>query len=299
MKHLFKFNTMAFAVAGVLASMIGFSGDANAARKVCDDGSYPPCNGGGGEETLSNNVSRPTIVFTGGGLTNVTCAAEAWSPLVAPTEPPEVQDNFSYDPTVSWFVQGVHKWQAPCMSTSTTPLPVTGAWGDNLTGDAKLKVGSPIRVELVLSYDTLTADQPGYDVLKLQPDLLDRESKYGTMAYTDDSGETYYAKTINFIPGVYDHAGRLRIEQVGGTWVYDQATGAEINAKGIVVYGYNLRVPTAGDYLITYTLPNVDFNGADAGDCGLSGDSEVTNTCSIMITVGGGGGGGGGQGGRP
>ncbi len=294
-----KTTKLTIALSAVLVGTAMLSGSAFAARKVCDDGSYPPCNGGGGEETLSNNVSRPTIVFTGGGLTNVTCASEAWSPLVPPAEPPDVLDGFSIDPALTWFVQGVHTWQAPCKSTSTTPLPVTGAWGDNLTGDAKLKVGSPIRVELVLSEDVTEATVPGFEVLKLQPDLLDRESKYGTRAYTDDSGTTYYATPINFIPGVYDHAGRLRIEQVGGTWVYDQPTGAEINAKGIVVYGYNLRVPTAGDYLITYNLPNVDFNGADAGDCGLPGDAVVTNTCKLLITVGGGGGGGGGGKGKP
>jgi uncharacterized membrane protein YgcG len=288
------------AIALILSGAM-FSGGAIAARKVCDDGSYPPCTTEG--ETATNNLSRPTIVFSGGGLTGVTCgAAGAWSPLVPPTEPPDVMTGFSIDPTASWFVQGVHKWQAPCMTSNAVGLvPVTGAWGDNLTGDAKLKVGSPIRVELVLSYydtsDPTTPTIDGYVVEKLQTELLDRESKYGTLATETDG--VWSATPSLFVPGVYDHTASLKIEQVGGTWVYEQPTTAEINAKGIVVYGYNLRVPTAGQYLITYTVPKVDFNGADAGDCGVPGDGVDTTTCSLTITVGGGGGGGGGQGGNP
>jgi hypothetical protein len=198
--------------------------------------------------------------------------------------------GFSIDPAASWFVQGVHKWQAPCKTWEATGVlvPVMGAWGDNLVGDAKLKVGSPIRVELVLSYDSPdTVD--GYVVEKLQTELLDRASKYGTLA-TEDGIGGWFATPSAFVPGVYDSTATLRIEKSDGTWLYDQPTTAEINAKGIVVYGYNLRVPTAGAYLITYTVPKVDFTGADAGQC-------ADQTCSLLITVGGGGGGG--QGGRP
>ena len=42
--------------------------------------------------------------------------------------------------------------------------------------------------------------------------------------------------------------------------VVDEAATAEINATGKVgVYGYNLRVPSAGTYEITYTVPNVNI----------------------------------------
>jgi hypothetical protein len=293
MKHSFKINTMAFAVAGVLAGMIGFSGDANAARKVCDDGSYPPCNTEG--ETATNNLSRPTIIFSGGGLTGVTCSTDgSWPAIVPPTGVPQtgysIDDDWTYE--AYWFVQGVHKWQAPCKTWSSSDLvPVYGEWGDNLTGDAKLKVGSPIRVELVLSYD-LEVDElvDGYVVQKLQPELLDRESKYGTEA-TPASTEGVATPSLT-IPGVYDSTANLRIEKTDGSWTYDQPATAEINAKGIVVYGYNLRVPTAGTYLITYTVPQVDFTGADAGQC-------ADHTCSLIINVGSGGGGGGGRPQRP
>jgi hypothetical protein len=278
------------ALSAVLVGTAMLSGSALAARKVCDDGSYPPCNGGGGEETLSNNLSRPTIVFTGGGLTNVSCSVDgAWPSIVPPTGDPST--SWPINPTAYYYVQGVNKWQAPCLTWPTDGelVPVTGAWGDNLTGDAKLKVGSPIRVELVLSYDS-TETVDGYVVDKLQPALLDRESKYGTLATPDVSNPPVYSATATpMVPGVYDSTARLRIEKSDGSWVYDELTTAEINAKGIVVYGYNLRVPTAGTYQITYTVPKVDFNGADAGQC-------ADQTCSLLITVGSGGGGGGGKG---
>ena len=69
---------------------------------------------------------------------------------------------------------------------------------------------------------------------------------------------------------------------------------AEINATGNVVYGYNLRVSTAGRYLITYTVPTALVTSADAGDVAIDGHSV-----SLLITVAGGGGGGGGKPTRP
>ena len=71
----------------------------------------------------------------------------------------------------------------------------------------------------------------------------------------------------------------------------ENPAGAEINATGKVVYGYNLRVTAAGAYLITFTVPNVNFSGGCVkGTC-------VGNTATLPITViaGGGGGGGGGK----
>ncbi len=69
----------------------------------------------------------------------------------------------------------------------------------------------------------------------------------------------------------------------------DQA-GAEINATGKIVYGYNLRVGLAGTYRLTYTLPNVRslmwISAATANNDGVA-------AAILEIEVIGGGGGGG------
>ena len=103
----------------------------------------------------TNNLSVPTIMLASGGFTNVGCGTNAFSALVPP--PGDVTtvlplNGYPVSPLDYYYVQGVHKWQAPCNSSTAVDLPVTAGWGDNLSGDAKLKVGSPIRVELGLFY---------------------------------------------------------------------------------------------------------------------------------------------------
>jgi hypothetical protein len=188
-----------------------------------------------------------------------------------------------------YFVQRDAAWQAPCTTVTGVPVVATGAWGDNLAGDVKLKVGSPIRVELVLwDYEnSLSAGQQGYKVIKLEPAELDRVSDYGHLA--DVNFSAIPRDDLGAI--VHDPAATLRIERVSdGFVVFQGAAGAEINATGKIVYGYNLRVSEPGAYLITYKLPKVTLMGCDAGSC--SGD-----TATLQITVGSGGGGGGGKGG--
>ncbi len=84
-----------------------------------------------------------------------------------------------------YFVQRVAKWQAPCFVSPAVTVDVLGRWGDNLAGDAKLKVGSPIRVEIVLwdgANVARDAGAQGYFVIKLEPAELDRLSDYGHLA---------------------------------------------------------------------------------------------------------------------
>lgn len=248
-------------------------------------GGPPPGKGGGGPPAVesSNNLSVPTIMLGGGSFEGVTCGESAtWSDLIAPSGEPI--DGYELDPDAYYFVQGVNKWQAPCANYSSgTDLLVSGAWGDNLTGSASLKVGSQVRVELVLTDATSGAQSyQGYTVVKLEPDKLDRESAYGTLA----SGEpgSFYATPEPMIPGVFDGQARLEIVKVGGEVVVeDHLVKAEINAGGRVVYGYNLRVTEQGKYEITFTMPNVTFNDCDAGTC-------TGGTATLEITVGAGGG---------
>ena len=285
-------RTFAYITAVALVGTLGFSGNAMA-RKTCADGSYPPCDTGG--ETATNNLSVPLWLTSDGSVISTPGGATC-SPTSTPTEllypSGDPISGYPISPLDYYFVQGIHKWQAPCATWDQLTnglVPVAAAWGDNLAGDAKLKVGSPIRVEIVLTQDSLETQQ-GFTVVKLDPAALDRESPYGTQA-TDDGTGTFNATASDFVPLVYDSQAWLNITGPDPNWEVDEAATAEVNATGKVVYGYNLRVPATGDYTITYTLPNVDITSSDAGTCG-------GQECSLVITVGTGGGGGGGKG-RP
>lgn len=263
-------------------------------------GGNPGKGGGGGEEALSNNLSVPTIMVNG-GFTGVTCGSpEEPSQLVTPTGNPLT--GYELDPSAYYYVQGVNSWQAQCYNASSAS--VFGAWGDNLTGTAKLSVSSPIRVELGLmnSGTASVESMDGYSVQKLEPSKLDRESAYGTAA-TQENG-TFSANPTSFGPTewrVYAGGVTFSICLTGTTTCPVPAgtpASAEINATGNVVYGYNLRVQVPGDYTITFTTPSsVTFTGADAGTAPVGG-----TTASLPITVtprtsGGGGGHGPGGGG--
>ena len=118
----------------------------------------------------SNNLSVPTILVGGSSFTGVTCGTPlAPSALAYPTGDPRT--GYEIDPSASWYVQKVHKWQAQCYTDSSTSA--AAEWGDNLAGEAKLRVGKPIRVELGLEAPNPAALR-GFAVTKLEPSKLDR-----------------------------------------------------------------------------------------------------------------------------
>jgi len=240
-------------------------------------GGPPPGKGRKPPSEATNNLSVPAIMVAGvaGGYTN--CGGTTWSDLTAPTGTP--LSGYPIDPLASYFVQKVHKWQAQCMTGAAGGLvSVDAAWGDNLGADAKLRAGSPIRVELVLTAPE--AEQGyGYEVLKLEPNKLDRESAYGTLA-TDGAATAALMK-----PVVHDGGTGLAITGPDG---FDESVPQlkpEINATGKIVYGYQLIAPVPGQYVITFTMPNVTIVSCDVGTCDAT-------SASLQITVGGGGGGG-------
>lgn len=237
----------------------------------------------------TNNLSVPTIMI-GGGFTNITCSGN--DDLVMPTGEPST----GFEVPGFYYVQGVHKWQADCITADSAIA--TAEWGDNLSGDAKLKVGSPIRVELGLfNADQNVPEMSGFNVIKLEPSKLDRESKYGTLATFDEVGEIYNATAEPLPARVYDAQVTFSIKNVA-TGVYAVPEGsnptAEINATGKVVYGYNLRVSAAGEYEITFVIPNVDITGVDAGDYTCQDELSNPIPCEVSLTInviaGGGGG---------
>ncbi|HEU4526802.1 MAG TPA: hypothetical protein VFT80_02600 [Actinomycetota bacterium] len=238
----------------------------------------------GGESP--NNLSVPTIMI--GDTLGATCTSLDDTAL--PTGTPS--SGYPIDPTAYYYVQGVHSWQADC-ATATTGVKVSGAWGDNLSGDAKLKAGKPIRVELGLfeSGDPLVV-MNGFDVDKLEPDALDRESAYGTLATANADG-TFHGTPTAFSPvRVYVAGVTFSVKNLStGTYAVPIGTPptAEINAVGAVVYGYNLRVSVAGTYQIVFWIPaNVTITGTDAGTYDATAG---TFTLDINVVAGGGGGG--------
>jgi hypothetical protein len=257
--------------------------------------------GGGGNKPPTEagfNLSVPAII-TGSSKFVLNCPADAWSTLTVPSKAPVWYDAAcatSQDGAQVcvdegyYFVQRDAVWQAPCRTLASITNAI-GAWGDNLGGDAKLKVGSPIRVELVVKDGSgESTGQLGYKVIKLEPAELDRVSDYGHLA--DDNGSAVPTDVGSI---VHDPGATLKIvNSSNGSVAFEGVAGGEINATGKIVYGYNLRVTAAGTYRITYTLPNVAFGGCEAGD-------PATAICagheaSVDIVVGSGGGGGGGKG---
>jgi hypothetical protein len=297
MKITLKHKALALMVASAL---LAGSSAALAAKPANPGGGGGGGGGGGnpgGEETAAQNLSVPTIMV-GGAVGGLLCGTpDAPSTLVPPTGTPQT----GYEVPGYFWVQKVHTWQAQCFND--VEAVAFGAWGDNLAGDAKLKVGSPIRVEIVLQNLTeysLLPPLQGYTVSKLEPSKLDRESAYGHSAGSPDIPPFPTDFPVDFASAawlVHDAGITFSVLNLDtGTYAVPPGTSptAEINATGKVVYGYNLRVGVAGPYRIQFTSsPLVTFNGVDAG--GQIDDNNVY----IDIDVVTGGGGGGKKGGKP
>jgi hypothetical protein len=135
----------------------------------------------------------------------------------------------------------------------------------------------------------VAAGQQGYEVIKLEPTELDRVSDYGHLAGGEVDAWYPVPKDLGAI--VFDPGATLTIEKlVDGVpvspAVVNGTAAGEINATGKIVYGYNLRVTTAGTYRITYTIPRGTFLECDAGAC--EGNTAILD---IVVAAGGGGGG--------
>jgi hypothetical protein len=202
-----------------------------------------------------------------GGFTGVTCGDQAVGTLVEPSGDPST--GYPLDPSVYYFVQGENAWQAQCFNAVTTRA--TAAWGDNLTGAAKLTTGHQIRVELGLfNVASWRPSMDGYVVVKLNPEALDRVSAYGTLA-TDNGGSGYVATATTFTAAeqrVYDGEAVFSIRYLGDRSMvvpFGTPASAEINATGNVVYGYNLKAAQPGKYAIRFMFPTVRITGTDAG----------------------------------
>ena len=207
--------------------------------------------------------------------------------LVPPTGTPLT--GYPTSPLDYYYVQGVHKWQAPCNNSTALDLSVTAGWGDNLSGDAKLKVGSPIRVELGLFNDDVRSGRG------LHRDQAGSGRARSRVPLRNPCDVRRSERVHGHPDGLHDAAGvrhrglahRSRTPPPAAVVVDEDAT-AEINATGNVVYGYNLRVPDRGpvpDHVHRADGPR------DERRCGNRRRGHAQRRAS-SITVGSGGGGG-------
>jgi len=258
--------------------------------------------GSGGHETgATNNLSVP-LINIGGNWTGVVCTNN-----VVDFKDPTGQTVYTgYDAAAGYYyVQGLNTWQAECENAISASA---GAyWGDNLSGDAKLKANIPIRVEIGLETELpVGTTMPGFQVVKLE-NTLDRLSAYGTFACNDPETETCAATVTNFSKvRVFDSAAEWRVLDAEEVPVdgYDWAIiGSEINATGKAVYGYGLRLPAVGAYTLQFKFPNVTITSVNYGSVNYNdvtlqcedefgGASVCITSLDINVVTGGGGGGG-------
>ena len=259
-----------------------------------------PGRGGGGggppSSEASQNLSVPAILV--GSLGTLVCGASESTPSTL--APPTGTPLDTYEVPGYYWVQKVHTWQAQCFN-AVDGICVRRLGrqphGRRKPEDRQPDPGRARSHEHDRLSGTITdGTLQGYNVIKLQPSKLDRESAYGHLAADND--RTMSAMTnIPVDVGqaswvVHDKFMMLSVEHLAsGTFpVPLQAIAPEINATGKIVYGYNLRVSAAGTYKDPVLRTRVTFTGVDAG-------TFDDNNAYLDIVVGGGGGGGGKKGG--
>ena len=236
------------------------------------------------EEGGGNNLSVPAIFVPSVGLAGPVCTDGVDAKAVT-GELGILVDGVLEHP--GYYVQGDDIWQAECDVAADDTVSATAEWGDNLT-NAPLKQRTPVRVEIGLIGSSATP-MGGYLVEKLDPELDDRYSHYGTQASEPQPLSEVRVWNAGTTLKIYRDSDDLK--------VYDGPFTAEINSTGRVVYGYNWQKPLAGTYTLTVSTPTVLLVGKDAGelvDSDADGDFD-TVTLSVEVAVKAGGGKGGGK----
>ena len=285
-----KRKLLTIAVTALLAGMAGYTAEVVAAKGSPGPPPGTGGGGGGGETTLGNNLSLPTLFSPSTG------AQGAPSLRVQCTESPKAPGSdgeaatFLYDGSYYWVQKTAATWSAPCANREPG-LSVVADWGDNLTGDGRLSAGRPIRVEMrLIENGSLGTANLGYEVIKLTPDVADRDATYGTKG--DQLSQPYT---------VFDSGAKLTIDKCTDTNctalqpIYSGDISAEINSTGAVVYGYNWGIKATGAaangvYKLTFTPNNVNIVSVVDPKANLC--AGATENCTyIYVTVGTSGGG--------
>jgi hypothetical protein len=260
------------------------------------------------EEGYGNNLSVPALFVpdqTTAPALRLPGVTAATAPVAIGGQPvyydeivfTDTDGNVTIVPAGYYFEQKTEAaWQAD-WSTAPTAT-VVADWGDNLTDAPNLKARQPLRVEMTLFQDGVTAT--GLRVVKLT-DELDRYATYGTDGVL----------TAEMPVRVFDAGATLSIRNVGtGAWVLGDETGGvpmsvEVNSTGGLVYGFNWGIqgrkstPVAGTYELVFTTNATTIVGIEDVDAirvpeWTEDSTTLTITLSTRNNPGGGTPGGGG-----
>ena len=238
------------------------------------------------EEETGNSLSWPTIFANGFDIANAPVATDAaMRPLSTETAAyAELVDSayklpFFYSGNVAdWlgthYIQGgTNVWRAQ-WADGTTMGNMSSAidWGDNLLAKA-WTAGNPIRVEVGL-YGLNMPTMQGYNMFLL--------TGSGTSEVQGTDGSVG-----DFQPMIFTSVAHLRIESISGDdgqptgnvifdgTVADGSLTAELNVAGKIVYGYQMKVTTAGWYRLTFSLDGTATVGGTSVSRNLTIDQNI------------------------
>ena len=169
-----KQSTLASAISATLLGASVFVGSAQAAPRLCDDGSRPPCQDTG--EAAANNLSYP-VIWSDDTPLLTPLPSDDWT-FGTVSDPasecytdgtngvPLAEAVCYFDSADTWWLQQreANKWQAFNPSASQ-PLVVTDIdWSDDLESRTNFNVRSVIRTEVVLLKDVTNDAEFGADI---------------------------------------------------------------------------------------------------------------------------------------
>jgi hypothetical protein len=248
----------------------------------------------GGEEGFGNNLSVPALFvpdMIGAPALRMPTISVATAPLAIADQPvwydevvfTDMDGNITIVPAGYYFEQKTEAtWQADWSMASSAN--VIADWGDNLTEAPNLKARQPIRVEMTLFQDGVTAT--GLKVYKLT-DELDRIATYGT------DGVLVAGMPVR----VLDAGATLTIlntdteQYVLGDENGGVPMSVEINSTGGIVYGFNWGIqgrkstPDAGTYELTFTTVGTTIVGIDDPDA-IRIPTYDEDSTTLTITLG-------------
>jgi hypothetical protein len=253
-----------------------------------------------GEDTIGNNLSNPVLFPEGHGLLGLPVSDALGNRIYEntgfrlPTD--ETIMSLPYDnlpDSGGPFLQADpnYVWQAVWEDRSSSPVPVTVDWSDNLVKQ-QWTTQSVVRVEVVLSdlLQDATGPVPGDPLTTAQ-----LRQGYEMQSLGGTKKEEVWATTgdiVDLNPTVYSIVPRLKIQKLDGedgnivATIFDEAVhesfgvegpggfGAEVNAAGKVIYGYNwnLRNVNLPDKEGWYRL---NFSLDDHADIRIEADEET------------------------